>query len=481
MKTPLRWLASIWLWFDDRTGIGGLIGPFLQHPVPRSTASGKWSWMYIFGVATLSAFILQVVTGIALATLYIPSSSDAYSSLQFITHQAFLGSLLRGTHYFGASAMILFIGIHMIRVFLTGSYKFPREVNWLSGSALLLLTLLMAFTGQSLKWDENGYWSLTIAAEQAGRVPFIGTFMARFVFAGREIGASTLVRIFAFHVFFIPAVIFLVVGLHLWLVLRNGISEPPESGRPVDPGKYRAWYQDLLKRDGVPYFPEAMWHEAAFGVLVVLVVLLLGLIAGPPGLTQAPSPSIVHVEPRPDWYFLWYYGVLALLRPWIEDYVIVLVPIVIAIFFIFLPFVRNRGERSPRRRPWAVAGVIILALYVVVTWQYGRVAPWSPRFNAQPLSAQQIGSNSPAIRRGAQIFYDKGCEYCHEIDGQGGIRGPNLTDIGSRLTGGQIAAVIDQGPGGNMPSYLEIITPSEMKDLVAFLSTRTGPNGVPAH
>ena len=145
-------LRKAWEWFDARTDASKVIGPILKHPVPPRTG-----WMYVFGSATLFAFLIQVFTGIALATAYVSSAGQAYESLQWITHQAFLGHLLRGMHYFGASAMVLLVGIHMIRTFLTGSYKFPRELNWVVGVLLLGLTILMGFTGQCFDGIRTGF------------------------------------------------------------------------------------------------------------------------------------------------------------------------------------------------------------------------------------------------------------------------------------------------------------------------------------
>jgi ubiquinol-cytochrome c reductase cytochrome b subunit len=452
---------------EDRTGLLAKLGPVARHPVPPNTG-----WMYVFGSATLIAFLIQVATGIALALSYVPSAAHAYDTLQFITHKAPLGHLLRGMHYFGASAMVLFIGVHLLRVYLTGAYKFPREASWLTGVALLICTMLMGFTGQLLRWDQNAIWSAVVAADQAARMPYIGGWLAHFTIGGDTVSGVTLSRFFAAHVFFIPAILFAIVGLHLFLVLRNGISEPPGAGLIVDPRTYRRNYNQLLKEHGVPFWPDAAWRDAVFGLALVAGVIALAHWVGPPELTKPPDPALIDAMPRPDWYLLWYFAVLALLPHGGEAYVIVLGPLTFFTVLILLPFFFNKGERSPRRRPWAVAFSVLAVLIIAVFWIQARQAPWSPRFNAQPVPLAMAGSSSPQASEGLHLFNVKGCLYCHRISGYGGIRGPDLTYVGDRLTSQQLIIRMMNG-GYNMPSYSNILKPDQIDALMAFLQSRT--------
>jgi ubiquinol-cytochrome c reductase cytochrome b subunit len=452
-------------WLDDRSGLLTAARRALAHPVPPRTG-----WWYVFGSATLLAFVLQVLTGIALATAYVPSSGQAYDSLRFISEQALLGRFLRGMHYFGASAMVLLIGIHVSRTYLMGAYKFPRELNWLSGAVLLLLTLALAFTGQLLRWDQNAVWSVIVGAAQAGRMPVVGRDLARFILAGDTIGGATLSRFFAFHVFFIPALVFAMIGLHLALVLRHGISERPKAGEPVDPATYRARYEEMLHREGVPFWPDAAWRDVVFGASMVAVVVLLALIVGPPDLGRPPDPSLLQADPRPDWYFLWYFAVLAFTPNHLETIVIVLGPLLFGAILLLLP-ISNKGERSVRRRPWAWLLVAFIWITIASFWVAAQRADWSPNFAATPLPASVVRSTEPAVMQGATLFYQRGCEFCHSIEGNGGRKGPDLSQVGSRMTEDQIKARITNG-GPNMPAFAKSLPPKEVQTIVKFLKTR---------
>ena len=463
----MKFLKGIWQWFDHRTGLSDTLGPMMKHVVP---ADAKW-W-YVFGSATMLAFMVQVVTGVALAFSYIPSSSQAYDTLRFITEDAAFGRFLRGLHYYGASAMVLMVGLHMAQVYLHGTYKFPREMNWATGVLLLGFTLVMGFTGQLLRWDQTAVWSVVVAAEQCARVPILGDAFARWVLGGQTVGGATLSRFFAIHVFVMPACIFAFIGLHLLLVFRHGISEPPKVGRPVNPKTYPKEYEELLKKRGLPFWPYAAWRDVVFGTAMLLGLVLLAWFFGPPELGKPPDPSIVQADPRPDWYLLWYFAVLALMPPWMENYFIVLGPALAWVVLVGFPFVFNKGERHPRRRPWSIAIVIMVAVTVGAFWWVGIKSPWSPNFKAEPLPERVVGYASGPVAEGAELFHQKGCLNCHLISSYGGRRGPDLTLVGARLKRNDIVIRISNG-GVNMPAFGNNLTPQQMDLLVAFLQSRT--------
>ncbi|HVB63240.1 MAG TPA: cytochrome b N-terminal domain-containing protein [Nitrolancea sp.] len=457
-------MKRAWRWIDERLGWTKYISKVVLHPVPPNV-----NWWYVFGSATLVAFIVQVVTGVALAFTYVPAPNSAFDSLQFISHQATLGSVVRGIHYWGASAMVILITIHMIRVFTMGSYKYPREMNWLVGVGLFLLTLGMAFTGQLLRWDQDAYWAIVVGAEQAGRVPLIGGFLAHTLVAGNTVGGATLTRFYATHVFLFPALIFMFVGLHLYLVVVHGISEPPVSGHPVEPETYVEEYNELIDKKGIPFWPDAAWRDVIAAVAIGAIVLALAIYVGPKELAQPADPTLLKVYPRPDWYFLWYFAILALLPRWSESWFIVGAPVLGILALIAVPFISNRGERSPARRPWTIAIVVISIVAISVLIRVGEQAPWSPQLSPPPLPASVTQPLQGSALAGSVVFQNAGCHSCHTIAGTGGNRGPNLTHIGRALSGPQLTTRILNG-GYNMPAYGTILKPDDVNNLIAFLS-----------
>src|SRR3954465_7687603 len=246
-------LRELAVWLDDRLHLTALYASTAGHEVP-STAG---SWFYVFGSATLLCFIIQVITGACLAFVYIPSTNEAFTSLQYLNHAQFWGWYLRAVHYWGSNAMVMIMTMHMIQVFLFGAYKYPRELTWVSGVFLLLFTLAMAFTGQVMRFDQDAYWGLSIGASITGRVPLIGAQLVHLLLAGPIIAGETLSRFFTLHVFIIPGLILALVAVHLRLVLSKGINEYPEPGRQVTKATYEAEYKALLQQEGVPFVPQA--------------------------------------------------------------------------------------------------------------------------------------------------------------------------------------------------------------------------------
>jgi ubiquinol-cytochrome c reductase cytochrome b subunit len=272
-------------------------------------------------------------------------------------------------------------------------------------------------------------------------------------------------------VFVLPGLLFAGIGLHLYLVLRHGVSEPPRAGRPVDPRTYRSWYERLLRCDGVPFWPNAAWRDLVFGSVVVGAVVALGWAVGPPGLGRPPDPSVINAEPRPDWYFLPYFALLALMPHSLEPFVIVLGPLVLGVVLVSVPLLAHRGERSPKRRPWAPMIVLGAATVLTALGVAGMKADWSPRFDAKPLPAALVAPSDPRVNRGAALFARRGCIYCHAISTHGGRRGPNLTHVGSLLTRDQMVIRILNG-GYNMPGYGAILQADEVDALIGFLQSR---------
>ena len=211
-------------WLEERSGLVGGVKYFLFRKVPRDT-----SWFHTLGSATLTAFIVQAVTGVVLAMYYKPDPESAYASIQFITNDLTLGWLVRGMHKWGASVFIILMFFHMARVFLFGAYKYPRELNWIIGVTLLAVGMLEGFTGYLLPWDQTAYWATVVGINLNGTAPFLGPFLADFLRGGSEIGGDTLARFYSLHMLLIPGLIFALIGLHLYLVIRLGVSSPPWS------------------------------------------------------------------------------------------------------------------------------------------------------------------------------------------------------------------------------------------------------------
>ncbi len=471
-------LSRIGDWFEQRLQIGGAIREATEHPIPTKSAS----WWYVFGSAALTIFILQVVTGILLALMYVPSAAEAWNSLQFLNHSVTLGWLLRAVHGWGSNFMVAVVLIHMCQVFLFGAYKFPRELTWIVGVFLLLMTLGMAFTGQVLRFDQDAYWGIGIGASISARSPVIGKYLVHMLLGGPIIGGATLSRFFALHVFVIPGLLIGFVSLHLLMVLKLGINEWPMPGRLVRRSTYVQEYRETTHKSGVPFVPVAAWKDAFFSATIIFAILACAAYFGPFGPSGYPDPTIIQTIPKPDFFFLWLYAMLALLPPSMETPLLLIGPVIAIGFLVLLPFISGEGEKSWKRRPIAVVTLLLIAVALGTFTRLALYSPWSPIMNAwssDPVPVEFLNGRTPLERQGALIFQGKQCRNCHAIGGSGGKRGPELDRVATRMTHDQLVRQVIQG-GGNMPAYGKNLNPAEVTALVSFLKTLHPPNQLPA-
>ena len=465
---------AVYQWLEHRLGLGTPIIEAVTHEVPESTAS----WWYVFGSAATVLLVMQVMTGILLGLVYTPSAGHAWASLEFLNHSVKLGWFLRALHGWGSDFMIAIVLIHMAQVFLFGAYKFPRELTWMVGVLCLLLTLGMAFTGQVLRFDQDAYWGLGIGASIVSRVPVLGGSLVNVMLGGPIIAGPTLTRFFALHVFIIPGLLIAFVGVHLWMVLRLGINDWPMPGRLVSKSTYERDYHKLTHDTGIPFVPDAAWKDAIFAAAIMLAVMACAFFFGPFGPTGQPDPTIIQTAPKPDFAFLWIYAVLAYLPPSMETPVLFIAPVLGIGAMLLLPLFSPQAEKHWSRRPIAVLMVSVIAVVLGVFTHLGTYTPWSPLMDAwssDPIPVSYLHNRTPLERQGALVLQDKQCRNCHSVGGSGGLRGPALDGISTRMTQDQIIRQVLQG-GGNMPAYGNALNPSETAALVSFLMTLDSHN-----
>jgi ubiquinol-cytochrome c reductase cytochrome b subunit len=465
----MRLIQQIGDWLDARLQLAASVRETAEHPVPRETAS----WFYVFGSAALIVFVMQILTGMLLAVIYVPSAGEAWNSLETLNHSIAFGWYIRALHGWGSNFMVAIVLIHMVQVFLFGAFKYPRELTWIVGIFLLLMTLGMAFSGQVLRFDQDAFWGLGIGASIASRVPIVGPGMVTLLLGGPIIAGSTLSRFFAVHVFVIPGLLIAFVGLHLLLVLKLGINDWPMPGRVVRKATYVKEYHELTKKDGIPFVPGAVWKDLFFGGCILLTLAVVAAYFGPFGPSGRPDPTIIQTAPRPDFFFLWLYALLSLLPPNMETPALLIGPVIAILALLLLPFIFGEGEKSWRRRPIAVLTILLVAVVLGTFTDLAGHTPWSPIMDAwsgDPIPQQFLENRSALERQGALIFQLKQCHNCHALGDEGGKRGPALDNVALLLTQDQLIRQVIQG-GGNMPAYGKNLSPPETTALVAFLKT----------
>jgi len=404
-------LTRLGNWINERWPFSELIDAGLEEEIP-----GGSSYAYVFGSLLLFTFALQVVTGVWQLFYYVPSVEHAYDSLNYLRTEIPFGWLIHGLHHWGSNAMIILLLCHAIQVFTWGAYKSPRELTWLAGVGLLLITFALSFTGSPLPWDEQGYWATVVGTSIAGTVPFVGNFIKLLMRGGQEMGQLALSRMFILHVAIFPVTLLALAGFHLVAFRRFG------GVGPWDPAK-----QERTGR----FWPDQLFKDT-FACTLLFILLIALVVLAPPPFSGPADPLDTSYIPKPEWNFLFLYEILKYFPGKFEAIGTVGVPTVGILVLVLLPFLDRRSERSPGRRPVAMVLASLVILGMVILTIAGH--------NSTP-GAEQVGVESSAavptvqsmnIGMGKALYQSQGCTACHMIDGSGGSIGPDLSGQGQK-------------------------------------------------
>jgi len=477
---------AIGRWIDERIDITGVRRSLLDRKMPDGL-----TWWHTLGSATLTVFVVQVVTGIVLGMYYSPSPDHAYDSIRYLERTVVSGATLRGIHHWGASAMVVLVAAHMIRVFSMGAYKYPREINWLLGVVLLFIVLGFSFTGYLLPWDQKAYWATQVGTNIAGTTPIIGPAMVKMLRGGTQLGAATLARFFALHVLLLPMLLVIIVLLHLTLVIRQGIAPrtkvleaaaPSRTTDPAYPGYYRSQYS-RSKGSGVPFWPNIIYKDVAVGVVVVAILVVLARTVGA-GLEPPADPSDTSYVPRPEWYFLPFFQLLKLVPGTWESAIAVGLPTAMVVALLLLPFFDRRSVRSLVHRPAAA-----ISMSVVLAGS-GLLIGAAVREEPKTAIAAQIGRPlTSAERAGKAIFRRQQCGSCHAVAGEKPVEkkedtpdAPELTEVGLKHSGAWMHSYIEDPArfhaDSKMPAFgPPTLTHQEIEEVTRYLMTLRGTTG----
>lgn len=363
-------------WIEERTGFVSIAQNFLTEDIP-----GGASYWYVFGSATLFVMIVQIITGIALTFFYAPSSATAWESTRAIYLNSWTHFVI-SVHYWGASAMIALVVLHLLQVLIWGAYKSPRELQWVVGVLLLFVTLVLGLTGYLLPWDMNAYFASQVSLNIVGLPPG-GSSIQTIVQGGGTIGTATINRFFGLHVWLMPAALVLLTGAHLVIFRRQGPAGPvPEEARLLPPGRF---------------WPDQLFMDGAASLIVFVIVVLLALFA-PPYLDAKANPSISNFTPYPAWYFLSLFGLLSLvpsavhlgpLQVSTELFATIIVPTILGLAVLLVPWLDRSATRNFSSRAdvlWTTTIVLVAIVGLSIFGQIGIIQRQAARPPSPPES-----------------------------------------------------------------------------------------------
>jgi ubiquinol-cytochrome c reductase cytochrome b subunit len=468
--------TGLWGWLNRRTGLDSLLRTALYEPIP-----GGARFAYIFGSGLLFIFISQVITGVFLALYYVPSADHAHTTVAYITKAITAGSFLRSLHAYGASAMVVVLLLHLSQTYIYGAYKGRREILWLSGCVLFVLVLGMAFTGYLLPWDQRAYFATAVGTNAASEIPLIGETLKRLMRGGTEMGTLTISRFFVAHVFLIPACIFALVASHLLLFRKAGSAGPVSE----DP-----------KQKTELFYPRQVLMDLS---LTALLIIGLGLLCFfvPMQLGPPANPADAQYIPRPEWYYLPIFQWLKYWRGAASVVGILVIPTVLVLAVIALPFLDRSVERRPWKRPVAM-GAYAFVLFALVGLglrsqyldkhdpgvaqqlvkqeaeenEYMR-KPFEPELSSASLAAANVALADPLAAKGKTIFEAQSCNACHGDSGVGTAAAPALVGIAAKFSAEQVAELFKHPTAkmtaGGMPPI--DLPPDDLKALIAYVES----------
>src|ERR1700676_3233256 len=471
--------SGLWGWLNRRTGLDNLLRSALYEPIP-----GGARFAYVFGSGLLFIFISQVITGVFLALYYVPSADHAHTTVAYITKAITAGSFLRSLHAYGSSAMVIVLLLHLSQTYIYGAYKGRRELLWLSGCILFVLVLAMAFTGYLLPWDQRAYFATAVGTNAASEIPLIGESLKQLMRGGTEMGTLTISRFFVAHVFFIPACIFALIATHI-LFFRKAGAAGPYSENPYHP-----------EQKAELFSPRQVLMDLS---LTALLIIGLGLLCffSPIQLGPPANPADAQYIPRPEWYYL---PIFQWLKYWHGSAAIVgvlVIPTVLVLAIIALPFLDRGIERCPWKRPAAMgayAFVVFVLLGLGLRSQYldrhdSGVAqqlakqkaeedgyshkPFEPELSSASLAAANVTLADPLAAKGKTIFEAKSCHACHGDAGVGTAAAPALVGIKAKFSPDQLAQLFKHPSAkmnaGGMPPI--DLPPDDLKALIAYVES----------
>ncbi len=437
----LKYIGS---WLDERLGAGDTVMGLLSKPL-----KGGARYLFSLGALNLFLFTNQALTGLLLMMYYAPTPDHAYDSVRFIQNEASFGYLIRGFHYWGASAMIVSVMLHALRVFVFGAYKKPREVMWLSGTFILLIVFGFAFTGYLLPWDQKSYWATVVGTNVAGTAPFLGGLMVKVLRGGTDVSAVTLSRFFAVHTILLPWLLIALAGIHLTVLQLVDHTEP--------------WDREKAKVKA-PFYPDQVFKDMTISLLVFVLLMVLATIS-PSKLEALADPTDHMYNPRPEWYFYFLFQILHYTEGKFEIIGTMVFPTLFVALLLFLPFIDRNPSKDPKKRPVAMSaagaaafGYIALTVLAVIS----------------PPAGVSAAKETKAVTEGRKLYAKLGCASCHAIRGVGGVVGPSLDHVSARRDRewmkGHFKDPQKFSPGSVMPKF-DSLTDEELDRLTDYMTT----------